>query len=161
MEISHNWRQVTVNMVARNYYEGKTDLLFPKMDNAGEKSGITGTEFPLLNFLIALLASIFGWEHWYGRLINLLVSSLGIWYFFLWIRDFISSKVAFSASMILLTSLWFAFSRKIMPDTFSFITMMGLYSGYKYLADKIVSIYGSTSLPAQWVFSVNCQRSWF
>lgn len=137
LEISHNWRQVTVNMVARNFYEGEADLFYPQMDNAGEKSGITGTEFPLLNYLIALVASIFGWEHWYGRIINLVISSLGIWYFYLWIRDFINSRVAFPSAMILLTSLWFTFSRKMMPDTFSLsISMIGLYYGFKYLTDN-------------------------
>ena len=89
LEISHNWRQSTVNMIARNYYEGNTTFFYPMMDNAGEKSGITGTELPLLNLIISETASIFGWQHWYGRLINLIVTSIGIWYFFRWLKKFI------------------------------------------------------------------------
>lgn len=134
LEISHNWRQVTVNMIARNYYEGNTSFFFPMMDNAGEKSGITGTEFPLLNQLISTSASMFGWQHWYGRLINLIVTSLGIWYFYRWIRDFIDLKTAFPAGLVLLVSMWFSFSRKSMPDTFSMsICFIGLYYGFHYL----------------------------
>jgi hypothetical protein len=134
LEISHNWRQVTVNMIARNYFEGNTTFFYPMMDNAGEKSGITGTEFPLLNELISATSIIFGWQHWYGRLINLLVTSLGIWFFYRWIRDFIDQKAAFPAGLILLVSMWFSFARKSMPDTFSMaICFVGLYYGYSYL----------------------------
>jgi 4-amino-4-deoxy-L-arabinose transferase-like glycosyltransferase len=137
LEISHNWRQITVNMIARNYYEETTTFFYPMMDNAGEKSGITGTEFPLLNYLIFIFAKLFGWQHWYGRLINLIVSSIGIWYFYRWIKEFLDSKSAFPAAMILITSLWFAFSRKIMPDTFSLsLTMISLFYGYKYVYEE-------------------------
>lgn len=137
LEVSHNWRQSTVNMIARNYYHGETRFLYPMMDNAGEKSGITGTEFPLFNQLISFCARILGWEHWYGRLINLLVTSLGIYFFYRWIKEFIDSKTAFASTMILLVSLWFSFSRKIMPDTFSVsIVFIGLYYGYRYFRDK-------------------------
>ncbi|MEX1188771.1 MAG: glycosyltransferase family 39 protein [Bacteroidia bacterium] len=137
LEISHNWRQVTVNMIARNFSEDNAPFLYPEMDNAGEKSGITGTEFPLLNWLISLMANIFGWQHWYGRLINLLVTSLGIWYFYKWLKDFVKEDIAFPAGMILIVSLWFSFSRKIMPDTFSMsLAFIGLYYGYKYLQSK-------------------------
>lgn len=137
LETSHNWRQSTVNMIARNYYEGNTTFFYPMMDNAGEKSGITGTELPVLNLIISETASIFGWQHWYGRLINLIVTCIGIWYFFRWLKEFIDEKVALPASIILLASLWFAFSRKIMPDTFSIgISFIGLYFGYKHLHSK-------------------------
>lgn len=134
LEISHNWRQTTVNMVARNYYEGNSTFLYPMMDNAGEKSGITGTEFPLLNEIIAQISYVFGWQHWYGRLINLLVTSIGIWFFYRWIREFIDENAAFPAGIILLVSMWFSFARKSMPDTFSMgICFIGLYYGYVYL----------------------------
>lgn len=137
LEISHNWRQSTVNMIARNYYEGNTTFFYPMMDNAGEKSGITGTELPILNSMISQVALVFGWQHWYGRIINLIITSLGIGYFFLWLKEFIDERVALPAIIILLASLWFAFSRKIMPDTFSIgVSFIGLYYGYKHLYSK-------------------------
>jgi hypothetical protein len=51
VEVGHNWRQSTVLMVARNFFEGPFDLMHPKVDMAGDLSGITGMEFPLLNAL--------------------------------------------------------------------------------------------------------------
>jgi hypothetical protein len=134
LEVSHNWRQTTVTMVARNFVEEGADILHPKIDIAGEKTGITGMEFPVLNYLIYLVSFLFGYEHWYGRLINLIVSSLGIWYFYKLLNKYFKEELAFNASIILLFSIWYTYSRKIMPDTFSMSLMIaGVYYALNYL----------------------------
>lgn len=136
LEVSHNWRQTTVTMVARNFSEEGPHLLYPKIDIAGEKSGITGMEFPVLNYLIYLVSFLFGYEHWYGRLINLIVSSFGIWYFYRIINKYFREDIAFNAGIVLLFSIWYTYSRKIMPDTFSMSLMMaGLFYALNYLED--------------------------
>lgn len=119
LEVAHNWRQTTGTMVTRNFYEGSANILYPRIDFAGEKSGITGMEFPLLNYIDYWVSELFGYQHWYGRLINLIVSSLGIWFFFKLLKRYFTPETAFNASIILLASIWFAYSRKIMPDTFA------------------------------------------
>jgi len=134
LEAAHNWRQVTVNMVARNFLETDSNIFYPRIDICGEKTGITGMEFPLLNYLIFLFSKLFGYTHWYGRLINLFVSSFGVYYFYLLIKKYVSRKIAFSAGLILLCSIWFNYSRKIMPDTFSVsFIFIGIYYALKYL----------------------------
>lgn len=136
LEVAHNWRQVTGNMVARNFLETDANIFFPRVDMAGEKTGITGTEFPLFNYLIYLVSFVFGYAHWYGRLINLIVSSFGIWYFYILIRKFLDPKIAFYSGIILLNSIWFAYSRKIMPDTFSLsLVIAGMYYGLSFLTE--------------------------
>ncbi|PKP20879.1 MAG: hypothetical protein CVU05_08045 [Bacteroidetes bacterium HGW-Bacteroidetes-21] len=139
LETLHNWRQVTGNMVARNFLEIDNNILYPRLDFAGEKSGITGTEFPLLNYLIYIVSYIFDWNHWYGRLINLIVSSLGIWFFYKIVHRFIRKEYAFSAAIILLCSIWFIYSRKSMPDTFSAsLGLMGIWYGLVFLQESKV-----------------------
>jgi hypothetical protein len=121
-------------MVSRNFLEIDNNILYPRIDIAGEKSGITGMEFPLLNYIIYIFADFFGYQHWYGRLINLFVSSLGLWFFFKLARRYFSEKIAFNATLILTVSIWFQFSRKIMPDTFSMsIVIASIYYGCSYL----------------------------
>lgn len=140
LEIAHNWRQTTVTMVARNFAEVDNNILYPRIDIAGEKTGITGMEFPLLNYLIYLASIPFGYNHWYGRLINLIISSCGLYFFFLLVRKYFSKKVAFNSTIILLFSIWFAYSRKIMPDTFSVsLVIAGLYYGTNYLENKNIT----------------------
>jgi len=137
LEVAHNWRQTTVTMVARNFVETDANIFYPRIDIAGEKTGITGMEFPLLNYLIYMVSLVFGYDHWYGRLINLIVSSIGTWYFYLLVKKYFNQQLAFNATLILLSSLWFSYSRKIMPDTFSVsLVLIGMYLGTNYLDRK-------------------------
>ncbi len=82
LEIAHNWRQVCGNMVARNFYEIDNNILYPRIDMSAGKTGIVGTEFPILNYLTYLLSLVFGFKDWFGRLIVLIVSSFGTFYFY-------------------------------------------------------------------------------
>lgn len=137
LEVAHNWRQTTVTMVSRNFYETDARIWLPKVDMAGEKSGITGMEFPLFNYLIYLMSLLFGYTHWYGRLINLVISSAGIWAFYRLVKRFLDEKTAFNATLILLPSLWLMYSRKIMPDTFSVaLVVLGLDAACRWLYDR-------------------------
>ena len=137
LEVAHNWRQTTVTMVARNFFETDANILYPRIDIAGEKTGITGMEFPFYNYLIYLLSLIFGYNHWYGRLINLIVSSIGVYYFYKLTLKYLKSETAFYATIILLVSFWFSYSRKIMPDTFATsLVLISLYYGTNYLDRK-------------------------
>jgi 4-amino-4-deoxy-L-arabinose transferase-like glycosyltransferase len=133
LEIGHNWRQTTVTMVSRNFLETDNNIFYPRIDIAGNKTGITGMEFPLFNYLTYLVSEIFGYQHWYGRLINLIISSLGLFFFYKLIEKYFMRNIAFSSTLILLFSIWFTYSRKIMPDTFamSFI-LAGIYFGTNY-----------------------------
>src|SRR5690606_24175403 len=80
-----------------------------------------------------LLSIPFGYQDWYGRLINLIVSSLGLYFFFLLVQRFFTERVAFYATLILTTSLWLIFSRKTMQDTFAVsLVFMGLYCSFQY-----------------------------
>jgi 4-amino-4-deoxy-L-arabinose transferase-like glycosyltransferase len=137
LEVAHNWRQTTVTMVARNFLEIDNNILYPRIDIAGEKTGITGMEFPTLNYLIYLVSELFGYQHWYGRLINLIISSIGLFYFYKLVKRYFTKTTSFYATIILTVSIWFQFSRKIMPDTFamSFI-FMAIYYGTNYLLSK-------------------------
>ncbi len=148
IDVAHSWRQVTGNMVARNFLETDANIFYPQVDMAGEKTGITGTEFPVLNYLIYLFALVFGWNDWYGRLIVLIVSSIGSFFFYKLIKKFFSENHAFFSTILLIVSNWFIYSRKIMPDTFSVsLTIIGLWWAIMYLEkSKIRYLIGSCLL---------------
>jgi hypothetical protein len=134
LEIGHNWRQSLTSMIARNFLEGGANLLYPRVDMAGNSSGIIGSEFPFFNYLIYLTSLILDYRHWHGRLINLVVSSFGVYFYYLLLEKLLTKKIAFNSSIILLASIWFAFSRKTMPDTFSVsLVIIGLYYCFEYL----------------------------
>lgn len=128
LETWHSWRQTLTNMMARNMSEGSFSFLYPMVDTGGERTGIIGSEFPLFQSLIAGSTMAFGEAHWYGRLINLIVSSIAVIAFFKLCKRWFNERTAWYATVIFLTSLWFAFSRKSMPDTFSVsLVIIGIY----------------------------------
>jgi len=106
-------------MVTRNMAEGNASLLYPAIDYTGEQLGVIGMEFPLFNYFNAKIIDVFGYSHWYGRLMNLIFSSFGIYIFFLLVEKISGRKIAFYSTLALLAGLWFGYARKIMPDTFS------------------------------------------
>ena len=133
LEMAHSWRQSFTAMITRNYWEGGMDWLHPRIDMAGEKSGIVGAEFPIFNFLSWVLCRIFGYQHWYGRCVNLAVVLIGTYHFYYLLRNRFSENVSLFSVIILLCSSWFTFSRKIMPDTFSVsLVLVGLRYGFDF-----------------------------
>lgn len=136
LENTHSWRQAFTNMVARNLAEGPFDLLNPHTDLAGERTAIVASEFPGYNALIVFYR-VFGPAHWYGRLIALVVSTLGAWAFHaLQLRRY-GKRIAFLSTFVLLWSAWFVYGRKSMPDTFSVaLVLIALYAVDKAFTDR-------------------------
>lgn len=134
LEIGHNWRQADILSISRNFYEHDANPLYPTVDVAGEKTGIVGSEPPILNYLIYLVSLVFGFGHWYGRLIVLITSSIGIFFFYRLIKKYFDEPSAFYAAVTLLVSYWFCCSRKTMPDPFAAaLCLIALYYALSYL----------------------------
>lgn len=134
LEKGHNWRQTTGLMVARNFLESDPNILYPRVDEYGPGSGIIGMEFPSLNYAHFLMAKVWGYQHWYGRLINLILSSLGIWFYARILAMRFRRRTVIFSTLILLGSIWFGFSRKMMPDTWCISWMLiATYYGLRFL----------------------------
>jgi 4-amino-4-deoxy-L-arabinose transferase-like glycosyltransferase len=134
LEFQHAWRQADGLMIARNFYETDSNIFYPRVDIAGDKTGITGPEFPLLYYLMYLLSLVFSYQPWYGRLIVLIVSTLGSFYFYKSVKKFFGETTAFNATIILTASYWFSYSRKVFPDCFAAgLCLMALYFVLSYL----------------------------
>ena len=154
LEFQHAWRQADGLMIARNFVETDSNIFYPRVDIAGEKTGITGSEFPILNYLIYLVSLVFSYQPWYGRVIVLIFSTLGSFYFYKSIKKFFGETVAFNAAIILTASYWFSYSRKIFPDCFAAgLCLMALYFVLTYLENgkwRYLLLYlflGSTRVP--------------
>lgn len=165
LETWHSWRQTLTNMMARNMAEGSFSFLYPVVDMGGERTGIIGSEFPFFQSLIASLTLLFGEEHWYGRLINLIVSSFAAIAFFHLCKRWWNERTAWYATVIFLTSLWLAFSRKCMPDTFAVsLVIIGIYWFQRYFDQHnwwklvlglcFITLGGLCKIPAVFLFGL-------
>ena len=65
---AHGWRQVDTAAIARNFYEGSLNPLYPRVDWGGA-DGRVESEFPLVPWLVALAARLVGFHDWLGRLV--------------------------------------------------------------------------------------------
>jgi 4-amino-4-deoxy-L-arabinose transferase-like glycosyltransferase len=113
------WRQCDVLMIARNFYEIDANILFPRIDLGTPEGMIVGVEFPIYNYLIYLLSLLFGYEDWYGRVVNLAASSLALLFLNKTLVRYTSREIAFNATALLLFSGWFSYARVTIPDVFA------------------------------------------
>src|SRR5258706_4103774 len=74
----HAWRQTQVLSIARNYAEESMNLFEPRVDSRGPDTGITGLEFPLPYWLMALGYQAFGFHHWVHRVVMLIFAAIAI-----------------------------------------------------------------------------------
>jgi 4-amino-4-deoxy-L-arabinose transferase-like glycosyltransferase len=91
-------------------------------------------EFPLLYYIQGKLGVLFGFHVGIGRLLNVLISTCGLLYFYALVRRFAKEKTAFYAALLLMVSCFFMYSRKVMPDTEALaVYIIGIYYFFKAL----------------------------
>jgi len=133
----HSWRQADTAAVARNFAQGRFNLLYPQSDSLmalnlqqlPNPDRLFINEFPFYNALVAILYRLFGVHEVYARLVSVFFSSLGAVFLFWLAKDLFGNKIA------LITSLFYAFNpyniyfgRVIMPDPiFVSLSIISLY----------------------------------
>lgn len=132
----HQWRQVHTLAVARNFFEEGMNILHPRIDERGKETGITGMEFPLVNYIIAILYKLFGFHHSIGRIVILIFSFVCLTACYFFIDLYFQSKLsAILGSFFLLFSPLFSYySITVLPDipALAFL-FLSLYFFYSYL----------------------------
>jgi len=113
----HKWRQADTAAVARNLAFESADPLHPRIDMRGDRSGITGMEFPLYQLAVAAGMRLAGDRDAVGRIISLVAATLA------WLslaalleRRFAVGRTSAHAA-IALSPLLFLYAAKVMPET--------------------------------------------
>lgn len=60
MADAHGWRQITNADIARNFSEQSLNILYPRVSWGGGGEAYVGTEFPLIQWMAAVLFRVFG-----------------------------------------------------------------------------------------------------
>jgi len=71
---NHLWRQSNSLALTRNFFEENMSIWLPRVDKRWEFSGVTGTNFPLYEWILAVLYKIFGFSHTLHRIYALAIS---------------------------------------------------------------------------------------
>lgn len=132
----HIWAQSARASIALNYY--RTDLNFfkPHIHKFLEGEGVTGLEFPLVNYVPAILYKLFGFNEIYYRGFVLFTIVIGLLFFYLLINSYIKNcLVSFGLILSAYCSPVMAFySINFMPDVTSLaFTLIAWFFFFKFL----------------------------
>lgn len=144
----HSWRQADTAAVARNFATEKFDLLYPQSDSLWilnerllpNPNRYFINEFPLYNAIVALLYQQFGVNHVYGRLVSILISTLGALALYGITRRLLGVPQAL-ATLFLYQALPYNiyYNRVVMPDpTFVAFSIISLYFSLRYASSRRV-----------------------
>ncbi len=77
-ESVHMWAQCDRASIARNYAEESMNFFLPRIHETRDLDGITGLEFPIVNYLAAVCYKLFGFHEFWYRFIMLLFMTAGL-----------------------------------------------------------------------------------
>lgn len=129
---THVWRQCNTLAMSRNFAEEDMDILHPRIDRRNETNGITGSGFPLFEWLLALCSKIFGHVFLLNRIFSLLISTLAILALYHLLMSLGIARNMAAAGALLLLSIpeFYYHSINALPDIMALAAALGaLYYG--------------------------------
>ncbi len=122
--------------IALNYY--KTDMNFfkPRIQRYIKGEGITGVEFPIIYYGGAIMYKLFGFDEIYLRIISLMLVTLGLFFFYLLVDQYIRNNIlsVMLAIAVSLSPVLLFYTPNFMPDAPSLgFQLIGWYFFLTYL----------------------------
>lgn len=123
----HCWRQTQTLMIAKSFHERDMNPLEPRVywrnttSEPMESEGIVGgTELQVTPWLTACIYKVFGTAYWVDRVVPIIFSLLGLYFFFLLLERFSGLVGATAGTMLLsLSPMYLYFGRVHMPESFA------------------------------------------
>jgi len=131
---AHSWRQTYTLGVTRGYFEYGAHLFYPQTILLDSGDGIISQEFPLLNWILAVLWNIFGEETWVYRSFLSLTFLTGIYHLYHFLKKEIGEPAGIFGICLLGSSLFLTYASKAMPDVFGIsLVFISLNLALKFL----------------------------
>lgn len=135
----HQWAQCDRASVARNFSEESMNFFLPRVHNCQSNTGITGLEFPIINYSAAICYKIFGFNEFWYRLIILSCLTLALIVAFRFSNRYLEDPV-FSGILVLT---WFLspilnyYTPNFIPDTASLaFSLLSWFFFFKIIKNK-------------------------
>lgn len=121
----HAWRQADTAAIARNYVEVDGNFFRPRIDYLGNATGVTGTEFPIYSYLVALGYRAFGQHLALARGLSIACSCVALWATYTIATAWLGTRVGLASTVVLACSpIFFHYARNVQPDVM--MVAMGL-----------------------------------
>jgi 4-amino-4-deoxy-L-arabinose transferase-like glycosyltransferase len=98
----HDWRQSETQTVTENFYEEGMNIFYPRQNNRGSGDGLHRIEFPLYQWVNAVLFKMFGHQILVTRIYSFSIGLFTIWGFY-WLIILLNKrkKIALIAAWLL------------------------------------------------------------
>lgn len=122
----HQWAQCDRGSIARNYAEESMNFFLPRVHHTRDLTGITGLEFPIVNYTAAVFYKIFGFNEFWYRFVMLMCITVSLVAAFKFANRYLSNIWLAIVSVLL----WFLspilnyYSPNFIPDTASLALAM-------------------------------------
>jgi hypothetical protein len=126
----HLWRQSHTLAVTRNFFEEEMNPMHPRVDNRFDTDGITGSQFPSFEIVLAKIYQFTGEQYWVQRSYCLFLHVLGIWGIFLLGYKLTSNRLManLSAWIYACSPMLFYYAITALPDDLALpASIFGLY----------------------------------
>ncbi|MCA2002874.1 MAG: glycosyltransferase family 39 protein, partial [Chloroflexi bacterium] len=140
----HAWRQADTMTIAKNFRENGFNILQPQVDWGGNTPGYVETEFPIHQYLLALLFFFTGVSEFSARLLSIFFFLLTILFFYKLVKKISDEKTAaWAAFFFAILPLTVFMGRMIMPEaTLALSIVCGIYFFLKWLdGDRAVDFF--------------------
>lgn len=121
---NHLWRQSNSLALALNFYEENMAIWLPRVDKRWEFSGVTGTNFPLYEWLLALLYKLFGFSHSIHRVYALAISVASFFAIYQLFKPLNETKARIIAFVFLFNPLIFFYGFSALPDMLAILLIL-------------------------------------
>ncbi len=128
-------RQVPTADIAKNFYEKKTNILYPQYSIKGGEGGYIEIEFQILPYITAKLYKIFGFHEIIGRIVAVMFSLAGFIFLYLLLNELMFDRML-NLSIMLIYSILpqnIYLSRCFMPEP----VMLAFITAFIYFAVKL------------------------
>ncbi len=143
----HLWRQANTLAMARNFYEEGMNVFEPRVDNRFETDGITGSQFPSFEILLASIYQLSGEIYFIQRAYCLLLHLLGIWGIYLLTNALTSNRLISNIASWAYTwsPMLFYYAITALPDDLALpASIWGLYFFLKWFKSWVLENQSST-----------------
>lgn len=130
---SHVWRQCNTLAMARNFAEESLDITHPRIDRRNETNGVTGSHFPLYEWLLGVKWKYAGHSEFLARCFSLAIFTLAMCAFYLLLLQlgFRHFESAIGGLLLLSIPQFYYDSINAMPDILAL--MLGLTSCFLFI----------------------------
>lgn len=143
----HQWRQCDCLSITMNYYQEEINFFQPSIHNLGnDGTGKTVSDFPIIYYFVANLWKLFGHHEYIFRIVNLIITFLGLFALFKLTEDILKDSIwAISLVLLLFTSpmlVYYAnnFLANVPAFSFALIAWYFFWKFYKSEKAKFLSI---------------------